>query len=179
MNRQKKVLCEFRSTCGERDPSSTGRSPCASAGQQPALRDLSETFAGVHATNLPPRLLPQHGDEVPQELQENHPYRAGPRVDAARSLRQDPLLTAIRQARDAQKGRNRATDAQEDQHPAAGDPTDFTALPHGFRMLGAQRAAARVEQPEDEYLPDLRLRSFESKAFHRWLRYPSGSKSCS
>ena len=198
-----------------------------------ALRDLHETHAGVHAPHLPPRrplsgrgrppfrrgvrvlpedpprLLPQHGDEVPQELQEDHPHCAGPRVDAARPLRRDPLLAAARQARDARKVGDRAADAQGDrhpaagpdarplhllllhgarllghqaartrahrhrhagppldpqaapedrqhvQHPAAGDPrADSAALPHGSRVRGAQRAAARVEQPEDERLPE-------------------------
>lgn len=41
------------------------------------------------------------------------------------------------------------------QHPAAGDPrADSAALPHGSRVRGTQRAAARVEQPEDERLPE-------------------------
>ena len=46
-------------------------------------------------------------------------------------------------------------DRQHVQHPAAGDPrADSAALPHGSRVRGTQRAAARVEQPEDERLPE-------------------------
>lgn len=108
----------------------------------------------------PPRLLPQHGDEVPQELQEDHPHCAGPRVDAARPLRRDPLLAAARQARDARKGGDRAADAQGDRHPAAGQTRDlfifccFTGL-----------AFSDIKQLAPEHI-------VTDMQGHRWIRKP-------
>lgn len=58
-------------------------------------------------------------------------------------------------------------DRQHVQHPAAGDPrADSAARPHGSRVRGAQRAVARVEQPEDERLPE---------GAGRHLRYPQAA----